>query len=276
VKRRSALLAASILLAAAATGSARAANESTPVERFRFHAGARLLAPAGVGADGTICVGTADGYIHLLAPEGDFRWSYSVHGAVTHRPVLAGQLWFIATSADKIYALTTEGTLYWVFRPPSPPVSELAPDAKGVAYFVAADHFLYGVSSHGGVALRVPFGELKAGPVSASDGAVWAENQAGNLIRVAGQDVRRSTPGAPLSFDFSAPDRLCDSAEHEWRTRDDGVLEYRLNAAATPIAIGLTSAPLFAPVWSASTRSVVVSARDGLVVAFTAPPAGEP
>jgi hypothetical protein len=271
------LVAASMLLfGAASTGRARAAMPEGPVERFRFHAGARLLAPAGVGADGSVCVGTADGYIHLLTPDGDYRWSYSVHGAVTHRPVLAGQLWFIATSAEKIYALTTEGTLYWVFRPPSPPVSELAQDKSGVAYFVAADHFFYGVSAHGGVALRAPFGELKAGPVSAADGSVWAENSAGNLIRVAGQDVRRSAPRAPLEFDFGLPDLLRDPDAHEWHTRDDGVLEYRAASQAAPIAIELTSAPLFAPVWSSATRTMLVSARDGLVVAFAASRAGEP
>jgi hypothetical protein len=250
---------------------ATAFDSSVPVERFRFHAGASLLAPAGVGSDGSVCVGTADGYIHMLGPDGSFRWSFSVHGAVTRRPIFVGQLWFVATSFARIYALTTEGALFWVFRPPSAPVSELAPDATGIAYFVGADQFLYGVSSRGGVVLRTQFGAPKAGPTEAADGVVWAENLAGNVIRVRGQDVRRLAPETKPEFDFGVPDLLRDPDGHEWRALAGGALEYCSSASGSPVAIELTTSALFGLVWSPLQRYALVSARDGLVVAFAAP-----
>jgi hypothetical protein len=279
VKRRALL---SLPLAAALAGveasqaragevpRSRTVSDSRPIERFRFHAGAALLAQAGAGSDGSICVGTADGYVHLLGPDGSFRWSHSVRGAVTRRPILVGQLWLLATSAERIYALTPEGTLYWVFRPPSPVASELAADATGIAYFVGADHFLYGVTAHGGVSLRAAFGLLKAGPSAGPDGAVWAENQAGNRLRVRGQELRRLVAESTHEFDFGPSDALLDPDGHQWRARADGVLEFRGAAGSEPSLIELTSVPLFAPSWLAATHCALISARDGLVVALAA------
>ncbi|HTA92264.1 MAG TPA: PQQ-binding-like beta-propeller repeat protein [Polyangiaceae bacterium] len=251
---------------AGGTESARVVASSMPRERFRFHAGAPLLAPAGLGSTGSICVGTADGYIHLLSPDGSFRWSYSVHGAVVRRPVQSGELWFVTTSAERIYALTAEGTLYWVFRPPSAVASELAVDTTGTTYFVGADHFLYGVTAHGGVSLRAAFGELKAGPVTGPDGAVWAENQAGNLVRARGQELTRLTPESLPAIDFASPDALRDPDGHEWRVRADGALEFKRTPTSAPSLLELTSSPLLSPSWSPTAHFVLVSARDGLVV----------
>lgn len=252
--------------------SARLAVSSTPHERFRFHAGAPLLAPAGVGATGTICVGTADGYIHLLDPDGSFRWSYSVHGAVVRRPVQSGELWFVATSAARIYALTQEGSLYWVFRPPSPIASELAVDTTGTTYFVGADHFLYGVTAHGGVSLRAAFGELEAGPVAGSDGAVWAKNAAGSLIRVRGQELTRIARQVPAAVAFASSDTLMDPDGHQWRVRVDGALELKRTPASAASSLELSNAPLLGLAWSSNAHYVLISARDGLVAAFDAGP----
>jgi len=260
--------------APAASGQARPASPSPsgPTQRFRFDAGAPLVAPAGVAEDGGLCVGTVDGYVHALNADGSYRWSRSVHGAVTRRPLFAGQLWYIATSADRVYALTRDGALYWVFKPPSPINSELAADAAFALYFVAADRFLYGVSAHGGVTLRTPFGDLKAGPSSGPDGAIWAKNQAGIVVRARGQDVRRFGPDGPSELVFADPEVLRDPQGHEWRAGSNGVLEFRAAADAAPSFVALTSSALLAPTWSVAARYAVLSARSGVL--FALDPAG--
>ncbi len=258
--------------ASAASAAAAPSSSETLRARFRFDAGAPLLAPAGVAPDGTICVGTADGYIHLLGPDGSYRWSYSVHGAVTRPPLFAGELWYVATSAERIYALTRAGMLYWVFRPPSSIVSELAADPRGLLYFVASDRFLYGVTAHGGISLRAPFGVPLAGPRAASDGAIWLENAAGSRLRVLGRAVRRYSEDAPHEFEFNAPDTVQDPEGRSWRASATGVLELR-GAPSEPcsLLLTLTSSPLFPPAWSAAAHYAVVSARNGLVIAVEPP-----
>ncbi len=250
--------------------AARRSVAAEPKVRFRFDAGAALSAPAGVAPDGALCVGTVDGYVHALAADGSYLWSYSLHGAVTHRPLFTADHWQIATSSERIYALQPGGTLSWVFKPPSAVSSELGADASGSLYFVAADHFLYGVSARGGVLLRAPFGDLKSGPSLGPDGAVWAENTAGTVLRLSGRSVRRFSPGTH-EFMFADPDSLRDPEGHVWRGQSNGMLEYRASAQATPVLVPLGSAALLAPVWSAAAHYAVVSSRSGLLFALDPP-----
>ncbi len=193
-----------------------------------------------------------------------------MHGAVVRRPLFAGALWYIATSAERVYAFTREGALYWVFKPPSPIASELALDANGLLYFVAADQFLYGVTAHGGVSLRAPFGALAAGPSSGLDGAVWLLSQAGNVLRARGQDIRRFGPEAAPEFDFGEPDTLRDPDGHLWRV-EQGALEFSATQAAEPSNLALGNSPLLTPAWSNAAHYAVVSARSGLVMAVDPP-----
>ena len=219
------------LPAAGAAGAGNTASvPSVSAQRFRFDAGAPLVAAAGVAPDGSVCVGTVDGYVHGLGSDGSFRWSHSVHGAVTRRPHFAGQRWFIATSAQRIYALNRDGSLSWVFKLFSPVDSELASDASGAIYFVAADGFLYGLTAHGAVSLRTRF-------------------RAGMRPELA----------------LSQPSMLRDPEGNVWRGRSDGVLEYRLASAETASLLPLTNSALLLPAWSSASRFVVVSARSGLV-----------
>jgi len=270
VKRR-ALLVLPLLLAAALQARPALSSEhsSALLERFRFHAGAPLLAPAGVAADGSVCVGTADGYVHLLGPDGSFRWSHSVQGGVTHSPVRAGALWLVSTNAERIYALTPEGTLYWVFKPLSPVVSDLAVDDTGTAFFVGADHFLYGVSVHGAVLVRAGFGVWKAGPCRDSSGAVWAENQAGSLIHAHGREVTHPGAEARPALDLASCDLARDTRGNAWRAGESGALE--LTQGEHVESFDVARAMLLAPVWSEALGAVVVSARDGLVLALSPP-----
>jgi hypothetical protein len=218
-----------------ASGSAPAqtgvpAAASAPLQRFRFDAGAPLSAAATVAPDGSVCVGTVDGYVHGLGPDGSFRWSHSVRGAVTRRPHFAGQRWFIASSAQRIYALNRDGSLSWVFKLFSAVESELTSDEKGTIYFIAADHFLYGLTAHGAVSLRARF-----------------------------------HPGMKPELSFSEPEALRDPEGNSWRGRSDGVLEYRLASGESTSLFPLTSSALLLPAWSSASRFAVVSARNGLV-----------
>jgi hypothetical protein len=261
-------------LAPAASGQAGPAVTSAaalPTARFLFDAGAALSAPAGVAPDGALCVGTVDGYVHALAADGSYAWSHTVNGAVTRRPLFAGQHWQIATNSDRIYALHPDGALAWVFKPPSPVNSELAADASGTLYFIAADHFLYGVSARGGVSLRAPFGEPKAGPVLGPDGAVWAENQAGIVFQVRARELRRRAYGALPEFAFGAADTLRDPDGHRWRGLSDGTLEYRAAAQTSPVLVPLGTAALLTPTWSNAAHYAVVSTRAGSLYAVDPP-----
>jgi hypothetical protein len=108
--------------------------------------------------------------------------------------------------------------------------SELASDERGTLYFVAADHFLYGLTAHGAVTLRARF-----------------------------------HPGIKPELSFSAPEALRDPEGNGWRGRSGGVLEYRPASGENASLLPLTSSALLLPAWSKVSRLAVVSARSGLV-----------
>ncbi len=193
-----------------------------------------------------------------------------MHGAVARRPVFAGELWYIATSAERIYALTRSGTLHWVFKPPAGVASELATDASGVLYFVASDRFLYGLTGQGGISLRAQFGVPVAGPSAAPDGAIWLENAVGSRLSIRDHVVRRYAPDAPHELEFATPNTLRDPEGRIWSATATGGLGLS-GAGSEPCSFTLTSSPLFTPAWSAAAHYVVVSARSGLVVALEPP-----
>lgn len=230
---------------------------------FRFDAGAPLAAPAGVARDGTLCVGTTEGYVHALGPDGGYRWSYSVRGAVTRRPLFVGQRWYVATGADRIYAFSPDGALSWVFKPPSSVSSELAADASGTLFFIGADRFVYGVSAHGGVTSRTALGPgtLLDG---ASTGSIFLENQPRSAFR---NPICGARSGRSEGLPVPALEALCDPEGHQWRGRSDGVLEFSLASGSTSTSLQLSNSPLLAPVWSEAGRYALLSARSGVVFA---------
>jgi len=177
-----------------------------------------------------MCVGTVDGYVHGLAPDGSFRWSRSVRGAVTHRPHFMAEHWFIASSVQRMYALNRDGSLAWVFQLYSAIESELTSDASGTLYFVTADHLLYGMNARGVVSLRTRF-----------------------------------RPGIKPELSFSEPEALRDPEGNSWLGRSDGVLEFRPVSGEKTSLLPLASSALLLPAWSRASRFAVVSARSGLI-----------
>lgn len=84
------------LLALAAAGGA---------ERWRYATGSRLQAPPVRGPDGTLYLGTGDGRLLAISPEGTLLWQAHLGGAVEAPPIVApdGTL-YVATTGGRLYA----------------------------------------------------------------------------------------------------------------------------------------------------------------------------
>jgi outer membrane protein assembly factor BamB len=118
-------LASAVALALALGGSAKGARAAIkdPFEVFRFSAGSTLFAPPGLGRDGSVYVGSGEGYVHALSSDGRYRWSYTVQGRVVAAPVeepTTGRV-FVVTSDARLYAFEPDAHLRWVFSLPPPP-----------------------------------------------------------------------------------------------------------------------------------------------------------
>lgn len=285
---------AALVLALSAAGKAAPAAPLEPHEVFRFSAGSGLFAPPGVGRDGSLYVGSGDGYVHALASDGRFRWSYTVKGRVLAAPVEepATRRVFVATSEARLYAFEPDAHLRWVFALPAAPKTELALTAKGTLFFVGRDDHLYGVTTSGALVLRLSARGARSAPVAlegGQTGLVLGDSFA--TLKGYGYDK------APLPGPFGAAAQLvvakdrailaCEEGRArlrvagEWRldvasdclsppvqgdgffaiAEASGVVRLRYaNGAAQSLSLG--SAPL-PPIWDAPRRRLVLSSASG-------------
>lgn len=155
-------------------GAGRRAEAAPPshFEVFRFSAASALFAPPGVGRDGSVYVGSGEGYVHALGSDGGYRWSYTVKGRIVAAPVedpSTGRV-FVATSEARLYALEPDSHLRWVFPLPVAPKTELALTPKGTLLFVGQDDYLYGVTTSGALTLRLAATGARSAPVVLAGG----------------------------------------------------------------------------------------------------------
>ncbi|MES1185782.1 MAG: PQQ-binding-like beta-propeller repeat protein [Myxococcales bacterium] len=278
-------------------GLARSANAAeSPRTVFQFSASSTLFARPGLGRDGAVYVGSGDGYVHALAADGGFRWSYTVKGRVVAPPVEepnSGRI-FVATSEKRLYALEPDSHLRWVFPLPVAPKSELSLTAKGTLLFVGQDDYLYGVTTGGALSLRLAAAGARSAPmqlVGGQTGLVLGDA----FATLKGYGYERSpllSPfggGAKLAVDANRAIFACEDgrvravsdrgAELEANsdclsapTRGDGFFavaeaeaKVRLfYADGTTHTVALDAAPL-RPIWDAARRRLILASATGSV-----------
>lgn len=289
--RTSALLLVLLGAVAFSTGA-----RAEPRVVFRFSASSSLFARPGVGRDGSLYVGSGDGYVHALGPDGSFRWSYTLKGRVAAPPVEdpnTGRV-FVATSEARLYALESDSHLRWVFPLPVSPKSELALTPKGTLLFVGQDEHLYGVTTGGALNLRLAAPGARSAPVWASSGQTVLV-LGGALATLKGYGYERAALPAPLL----EVEKLALGADRAIFACQDGSarvlsgerveLSVKSECVAAPVrgdgffaiaeAKGVLrlvygsgqerrialEAPLLRPVWDAPRRRLVVASATGNV-----------
>jgi hypothetical protein len=265
-------------------------------EVFRFGAGSGLFARPGVGHQGDLYVGSGDGYVHALWPDGSYRWSYTVKGRVVAPPVEepATRRAFVVTSEARLYALEPDARLRWVFPLPVAPKSEMALTPKGTLLFVGQDDHLYGVTTSGALVLRLASPGARSGPVVLGDGktalvlndqlatlkgygfdrtplsglqsaASWLELAADRAVFACESGKARALSSAgPLLDAWSdclAPPVRGDGFFAVAESKGDVRLFYAAGGTAT---VSLGSAPL-RPLWDGPRRRLILSSATGAI-----------
>lgn len=283
-----------VALALALSSSARGAEP--PRTAFRFSASATLFARPGLGQGGNIYVGSGDGYVHALRPDGAFRWSYTVKGRVVAPPVeepRSGRV-FVVTSERRLYALEADSRLRWVFPLPVAPKSELSLTAKGTLLFVGQDDFLYGVTTGGALSLRLAAAGARSAPVQLSTGQTGLV-LSDSFATLKGYGYERATlPGpfgaaAKLAVDASRAIFACEDGKARVWSETGPELEARSDCLSPPTrgdgffavaeaadnvrlfypngatqTISLDALPL-RPIWDGARQRLIVASATGSV-----------
>jgi outer membrane protein assembly factor BamB len=150
-------------------------------------------APA-IAPDGARYVGTIEGAVHALAPDGSFRWTFNVPDALAGALAVGPSgVVYAGTIAGNVHAILPAGKALWSFAAQAPVVSDLIATPDGAVHFVTQDRLLYGISARGGalytVVVRTP---VTAGPALGLGGEVLLGISDGSVIAFLQQRQRRT------------------------------------------------------------------------------------
>jgi outer membrane protein assembly factor BamB len=175
------------------TRSALPSGEGSLAPLWTFHAGAPLRAGAGFSPGG-IAVGSSDGYVHALRPDGAYRWSFTVKGAVAARPLVdeRGGV-YVATASRRLHALTPSGTLAFSVVLAGTPLDPLVWSPQGEILIATREGLAYAITRAGVVkaaaALREP---LTTPPLVLAAGRWIVGGALGDVFTLEGWRVSRA------------------------------------------------------------------------------------
>jgi len=127
--------------------------------KWTFATGDLVESSPAIATDGTIYVGSHDGKIYAINPDGTLKWSYTTGGAVTSSPAIGSDgTIYVGSRDDKVYAINPNGTLKWSYTTISDVHSSPAIDpTSGIIYLAAT----YDASWYGRMYAFYPNGTLK-------------------------------------------------------------------------------------------------------------------
>jgi hypothetical protein len=145
------------------------------MQKWVFETEGGLVSSPTIGADGTIYVGSNDGRLYALTPEGKLKWKFETKGAVHSRPAVGADGTIYVGSWDQhLYAINPDGSLKWAFptRGKVNASPTIGPD--GTIYVGSWDQHLYAVNPDGSPKWAFPTGDAVLSTAAvAPDGTIY-------------------------------------------------------------------------------------------------------
>ena len=132
------------------------------------------LGSVAVDDDGTIYVGTRNGRLYALNPDGSEKWSYDTGDEFVNVPAIGndGTVYLCTRYFHDLYAFNPDGSVRWTFAA-MPGPSGAPAIAKDGRIFVGAGSSLYAFTPDGEVVLDFPTGGMVKDPVIDINGNIY-------------------------------------------------------------------------------------------------------
>jgi len=139
---------------------------------------ASLWSSPAIGADGTIYLGSVNGYLDAIAPTGTRKWSYVIGTEVDSTPAIAADgTIYVAANDGYLYAITAAGALKWKLSLADKTSAFRAAPAIGVdgTIYFGAGLRLSAISPTGTLKWAYPVGYLTndSTPALGNDGTLY-------------------------------------------------------------------------------------------------------
>ncbi|MGV3755430.1 MAG: PQQ-binding-like beta-propeller repeat protein [Verrucomicrobiota bacterium] len=145
--------------------------------------GHRIQSSPALGLDGTVYIGTDDGFIHALKPDGTIAWTSRSEAAVVTTPAVdaLGNIYF--GSMDKLfYAVNPDGRGKWFTSLRAEIASSAAINDEGDTIITTTQGVLVCLNPSGNERWRYTINEpIVSSPAIGAEGIIYFGGQAGNL-----------------------------------------------------------------------------------------------
>jgi outer membrane protein assembly factor BamB len=198
------------------------------------------LSSAAIGSDGTIYIGSADGNLYAVNPDGSHKWEFANGGFANSSPSIGpGGIIYIGSSDENLYALTDGGqgivSQKWSFATAGT-VGDAAIGSDGTIYVGSADHNLYAVNPDGSQKWKFMTGGTVGIPAIGADGTVYAGSTDNNLYAIGACPCATYTP-TPTATPTPVPEKLSVSP-HSLKFED----KVRVGTTGKPKIVKITNA----------------------------------
>ncbi len=163
--------------------SALSAIAQVPKLLWSTDLGSRIQSSPALGLDGNIYIGTDDGFIHALKPDGTVAWTSRSEAAVVSTPAVdaAGNIYF--GSMDKLlYAVSPDGRGKWFTSLRAEIASSAAINEDGDIIVATTQGVVFCMNSSGNERWRFAINEtIVSSPAIGAEGIIYFGGQDGNL-----------------------------------------------------------------------------------------------
>jgi outer membrane protein assembly factor BamB len=152
-------------------------------EKWHFDTEWWIYYSPAIGDDGTIYIGSNDGYLYALYPNGSLRWRYKTGDCVQSSPAIDNDGTIYVGSWDSyLYALSPDGSLKWRYKTTAA-IDDSSPALYGNSIYVGSyDGYLYALRSDGSLRWKFKTGtSIIASPAVDSNGIVYISSMDGKL-----------------------------------------------------------------------------------------------
>ena len=156
--------------------------------KWSFTTGDQVWSSPAIGSDGTIYVGSKDGKLYAIYPDGTEKWSFTTGGGVWSSPAIGSDGTIYVGSKDgRLYAIYPDGTEKWSFTTGAYiSFSSPAIGSDGTIYVGSADSNLYAINPDGTEKWSFSTGNriYYSSPAIGSDGTIYVGNESDSLYAI--------------------------------------------------------------------------------------------
>jgi outer membrane protein assembly factor BamB len=239
------------------TGRSSYSAARYPTIKWRYQTGGAVQSSAAVGADGTTYVGSNDGYLYAIHPDGSLKWRYQTADAVESSPAIgAAGIVYIGSNDGHLYGINPDGTPRWRYPAGDPVRSSPVIAADGTIYVGSHGGSLYAINSDGSLKWRhstitsPAYPQLYSSPAIGDDGTIYISTGRDDYLYAIYPDgSRKWARFLGSEWGFSSPAVAADGTIHVGSdagclhvVRPDGTLAWGC-AGQIPSGSSVSSSP---------------------------------